>query len=115
MDIKSIKIVDVRKLAWELRKALTLNCGGYNETGGVAQTGSMQYSERDGLTLTIPDGTPAAPINAVIAAHVPGPLPFDFPTDPPKPPDPIIAERATWLTATAVEKLSIIGKRFGLE
>ena len=115
MEIKSAKIVDVRKLAWELRKNLSLNCGGYNEVGSVVQTGSMQYSERDGLTLTVPDGTAVAPINSVIAAHVPGPLPLDFPADPPRPPDPIIAERAAWLAATAVQKLSIIGKRLGLE
>lgn len=31
------------------------------------------------------------------------------------PPDPIIAQRAAWLAATAAQKLSIIGRRFGLE
>jgi len=78
--------VNPRTLAWEIRKLVGVNLGGYNETAGVLQDGDIQYSSELGTTLNLPDTlTPSqlTQVNQILDTHDNTlPLPGDFPTDP---------------------------------
>ena len=85
-EITSVRKVNARVLAWEIRKTLGLNLGGYNETNDVPQTGSISTSALDGVSIELPSG--ASPsvvtlIQAILDSHNPdAPAPADFPADP---------------------------------
>ena len=117
MEIRQAKLVNVRALSWEIRKATGINCGGYNETEGIAQRGSINGSVLDGVVVRVPDSTSAATVlilEGVIDSHLPGPLPADFPVDRPPPlpmPDPDIA---AFQSGTIEQKVAILGRRHGL-
>ena len=117
MEIKRAKRVNARALAWEIRKATGLNCGGYNQVGGTLQTGSIRENERDGVVVDLPPGTtPAvlAAVEALVDAHVAGGLPVDFPPDPPVVPPPPDPDIAAFASGTTDARVAILGRRAGL-
>ena len=118
MEIRRSKKVNARALSWEIRKATGLNCGGYNEVGGTAQTGSIRENERDGVLVELPDTTlPAvlAAVETLVASHVAGGLPPDFPADPPVVPPPPDPDIALWAAADTMAKIkAIAGRRLGI-
>jgi hypothetical protein len=85
--ISARKEANVRVLAWEIRKATGLNLGGYNETGGITQTGNISSSVIGGVVIDLPAGTLPATVataQTILDAHDAAlPLPVDFPADPP--------------------------------
>ena len=114
MEIRRAKRVNARALAWEIRKAVGINCGGYNETGTVTQTGSIRASVLDGVVVELPDATPTATIlaiEALVDAHIAGALPPDFPVDPPPPPPVPDPDIAAWAAATTLDQIKAIAGR----
>ena len=83
MNITAKKTANAKALAWAIRKATGINCGGYKETGGVAQTGSVGWRSDVGILVEVPDDTaPAvvAQIQAIVDTHNPNlPLAPDYP------------------------------------
>ena len=109
--ITSVKQVNARALAWEIRKATGVNLGGYNETEGVIQLGSIRASD-SGVVIECP-ADKEAEIGAVLDAHdEKSPMPGDFPADPPIVPVPTLQELYA-LATTDVERLEILAKNAG--
>ena len=83
MKITANKAANLKALAWAIRQTAGINCGAYDETGGVPETGTVGWRSDVGIVVTVPDDTPpsvVAQIEAVLAAHdATAPLPPDFP------------------------------------
>ena len=113
MELKA-PIKASRGLTWAIRKTTGLNLGGYLESGGVVQTGSIRTSN-EGTGLLLPDNTPTAMLSqlqAILAAHDPtAPLPSDFPADPPPV---VVDEKALFAAAIVAEKLLMLARKVGL-
>ncbi len=114
MEIRRPKKVNARALAWEIRNATGLNCGGYSEVSGTPQTGSIRENVRDGVLVDLPPTIPPtvlAAVEALVDAHVPGGLPADFPPDPPAVPQPPDPDIAAFATGDINAKVQILGRR----
>lgn len=113
MIIRSRKSINTRGLAWEIRKATGVNLGGYNETQGIPQTGSIRYSDADGVVIECPDAK-ATQIQAILDSHdLNAPMPADVPADPVISPVKPLGQQYAEATTDA-ERLEILAKAAGL-
>lgn len=115
MIIQVKKDINAKALAWQIRKATGINCGGYTETGVVAQTGSISSSEAHGVFVEIPDGTDNSKVIA-IATILDGhdekaAMPADVPPDPPVVPRKTLKEQY----AEAPDKQDFIAQYLGMK
>lgn len=82
MIITANKDINSKALAWAIRKQTGVNLGGYNETEGIVQLGSIRSSDADGCTIECPDSK-AAQIQAILDLHdSKAAMPADVPADP---------------------------------
>lgn len=72
MKINIKKGINSSALAWAIRQNVGINLGGYNETKGIQQTGSIQWSDMVGLELELSDDLPESvvwEIREIVEAH----------------------------------------------